>query len=116
MKLEEIKKKLEELNIEVCYGVAERKTEALKEYIVFGRDKIKVNDSKMSTTDCYEVAVVMENWIAEGFIDDIIDKLKQIGLKRTGDDIEFNYLVRNDISFEIASIKFYDTVGRSRWL
>lgn len=115
MELSKIKEKLGELNIKVYYGSAEKESQELHEYIVFGRDKTKLNSSKMSTTDYYDIAVISENWIAEGFIDEVIDALEEIGLKQSGDDVDFTYKVRNDISYEIASIKFYDTVGRSRW-
>lgn len=115
MKLEKIKNKLEELNIKVYYGSAEKSSKDLKEYIVFGRDKIKLNDSKMSTTDYYDVVIVAEGWIAEGFVDEVIEALSEIGIKKSKEDIDFKYLVRNDISYEIASVKFFDTVGRTRW-
>ncbi len=115
LKLEKIKKKLEELNIKVYYGSAEKSSKDLKEYIVFGRDKIKLNDSKMSTTDYYDVVIVVEGWIAEGFVDEVIEALSEIGIKKSKEDIDFKYLVRNDISYEIASVKFFDTVGRTRW-
>ncbi len=115
LKLEKIKNKLEELNIKVYYGSAEKSSKDLKEYIVFGRDKIKLNDSKMSTTDYYDVVIVAEGWIAEGFVDEVIEALSEIGIKKSKEDIDFKYLVRNDISYEIASVKFFDTVGRTRW-
>ena len=115
LKLEKIKKKLEELNIKVYYGSAEKSSKDLKEYIVFGRDKIKLNDSKMSTTDYYDVVIVVEGRIAEGFVDEVIEALSEIGIKKSKEDIDFKYLVRNDISYEIASVKFFDTVGRTRW-
>lgn len=115
MELTRIKKKLEELNIKVYYGSAEKNSEKLHEYIVFGRDSRKFNNTKMSTTDYYDIAVISENWIAEGFIDQVINTLEDIGLRKSDDDIDFKYAVKNDISYEIASIKFYDTVGRTRW-
>lgn len=115
MKLEKIENKLKELNIKVYYGSAEKESEELKEYIVFGRDKIKPNTGKMSNTDYYDVVVVMENWIAEGFIDELVEKLEGIGLHQAQEPIDFNYLIRNDISYEIASIKFYVTTGRVKW-
>lgn len=115
MELSKIKKRLEELNIKVYYGSAEKDAKGLHEYIVFGRDKIRLNDSKMSTTDYYDIAVISEEWIAEGFVNEVINALNEIGLKQTKDDIDFNYAVKNDVSYEIATIKFYDTVGRTRW-
>lgn len=115
MKLETIRSKLEELNIQVYYGSADSSSKDLKEYIVFGRDKISVNASKMSTTDYYEVVIVMEKWIAEGFIDEVIQALESINIKRANTDIDFKYLTRNDTAYEIASIKFFETVGRITW-
>ncbi len=115
MELSKIKKQLEELNIKVYYGSAEKESKDLNEYIVFGRDKIQLNNSKMSTTDYYEVVIISENWIAEGFIDEVIKTLKKIGLNQATNDVDFTYTVKNDSSYEIASIKFFDTVGRAKW-
>lgn len=116
MKLEKIEEALRKVVPNVYYGSAKKESESITEYIVFGRDVTRYNNSKMSTTDYYDVAIVMEGWISEETIQNVIKNMREIGFMRSSNDIEFKYLSRNDTNYEICSINFYETMGRTKWL
>lgn len=116
MKLEKIEEALKKVVPYGYYGSAKKESESITEYIVFGRDVTKYNKSKMSTTDYYDVVIVMEGWIPEETIQEVINCMREIGFRRSSNDIEFKYLSRNDTNYEICSINFYETMGRTKWL
>lgn len=106
--LTELKQQLETLNIPVCYGVADNKAVKSGEYIVFGRNKISVNQNNTAHTKRFEIVLVAENWVTENRIVEVIQCAKKVGLKVSkSTDIEIEYLSKNDLSYELVSIPFF---------
>ena len=93
----------------VFYGVA-KETDATKNvwnYIVFNRDVMKMNNNKTSFTFLYEVNIVQENYIQEGLIQDVINKMSDIGLRITDEPPEFSYVKKDDgTTVEILRLNF----------
>ena len=116
MKLEKIEEALKKVVPNAYYGSPKKESENITEYIVYGRDVNRCNKSKMSTTDYYDVVIVMEGWIPEETIQNVIKSMREIGFMRSSNDIEFKYLRRNDTIYEICSINFYEVMGRTKWL
>ena len=84
-------------------------------YFVFNRiRRTKNNNSRQDLQTFYQVHVVHEDYIPEGYIDRVIKKLEAPAdpgtkLRQTNDDIEFNYVYKGntDLVVEIATITFY---------
>ena len=93
-----LRDKLNEIDKNVFYGVAGSVEDVgnIWNYIVFGRSVMRPNDTKTAFTDVYKVAVVRENYIPEGLIDDVINKVEECGLRLSDDDAEYEYSRKND--------------------
>lgn len=84
-------------------------------YFVFNRiRRTKNNSSRQDLQTFYQVHVVHEDYIPEGYIDRVIKELEASAdqgtkLRQTNDDIEFNYVYKGntDLVVEIATITFY---------
>lgn len=84
-------------------------------YFVFNRiRRSKNNNSRQDLQTFYQVHVVHEDYIPEGYIDRVIKELEAPAdpgtkLRQTNDDIEFNYVYKGntDLVVEIATITFY---------
>ena len=108
--LYKLRDKLEELDDHVFYGIAGSREDVddIWNYIVFGRSKMSSSESKKSFTDRYEVIIVRENFIPIGFIDEVINKVEECGLKLANEDAEYKYTRKNntDLVVEILTIPF----------
>ena len=84
-------------------------------YFVFNRiRRTKNNNSRQDLQTFYQVHVVHEDYIPEGYIDRVIQALEAPAepgtkLRQTNDDIDFNYVYKGntDLVVEIATITFY---------
>lgn len=116
--LDQFKEKLEELAKDrVCpmqaveYGLLPAGQNVEKyNYLIFGRATIgKRGTSKNDFTEYYSVSIVHENYIPDGYIYRVIEKVKEIkGIKLADQDITFDYGRKSgtDMTVEVASIIF----------
>ena len=114
MILDDIKNKLEEIDQNVDYGAVKRsRKETLWNYIVFNRNVMKPNQNKTSYSEYYSVHIVRENFIPEGLVLEVINKMLEIaGMRVASTDIQYNYTTKpsTDKVVEMASIEFVKPV------
>lgn len=99
----------------VGYGGTTVKEYECWNYFVFNRIKrTKNNKSRMDRQTFYEVHIVHEDFIPEGYIDRVIEALEAESdpgtkLRQTDDDVVFNYTRKGktDLVVEIATVTFY---------
>lgn len=93
MILREIEAKLQELDPNVYYGAAwKHKADAIWDYIVFNRRVVKHSTNKTSDSDYFDVTIVRENYIPEGFDTEVIKKVCELpGVRLAGNDSVFDY-------------------------
>ena len=97
------------------YGVCNAKDLKFWNYFVFNRSKTtKKNASRMDYQTFYEVHIVHENFIPEGYVEEVVHALeaeeeKGTLLRATDDDIAYNYILKGntDVVVEMATIAFY---------
>lgn len=110
MILQDIQDKLNDIEENVFYGmVSESMNKTFWNYIVFNRSNMKPTATKQGYADVYEVHIVRENFIPDGFAEDVINKMLEIaGMRVTGDSFEYNYIQKpnTDIVVEMLSINF----------
>lgn len=130
--LNEIREKLGELKKneavpmeDVAYGLLPQGSTKKWNYFVFNRVNVKTaGKAKGDFNEYYAVHIVHEDFIPEGYIYKVIQKVLEIkGIKLAiNDDISFNYARKGntDVVVEIATIVFTkaifrgDVVGKSR--
>lgn len=110
MILNEIKKKLEEIETNVFYGMVDDSMQkTLWNYIVFNRTVMKANTNKTGYTDYFNVHIIREEWIPEGFETEVINKMLEIsGMRLSGADATYTYVPKpnTNIVVEMLSIEF----------
>jgi len=115
-KLRDKLKELEGYKDRVFYGIAKASEDKnfIWNYIVFGRVERDFSETKLSMTDVYEVVIVMEDYIPEGLINDVISKVEECGLRLKDDPAEYSYTNKNgsDITVELLSIQFTKALKR----
>lgn len=100
----------------VWYGACREKELKYWNYFVFNRLRTTKNNMQ-SRTDLqtfYQVHVIHEDYIPEGYIETVIESLQQkdesgTKLKLTNDDIQYNYTFKGSTNMvvEIATITLY---------
>lgn len=120
--LERIKKSLKTLASsddvpmeKVYYGSCTDKDLEAWNYFVFNRMKTsKAGTSKTDLQTYYQIHIVHEDYIPEGYVEKVIEKLSEkdesgTKLKLTSDDIDYNYIRKGNTSVvvEIATITMY---------
>lgn len=110
MILVDIEAKLKEIDPNVYYGSVDvSRRETVWDYIVFNRTKINRSDNKTSASDCFDVHIVRENYIPEGFENELIEKLCALpGVRLTKDDNPFVQVQKpnTNITVEMLTISF----------
>lgn len=110
MLLNDIQDKLEELDNNVFYGVVDpRMKEALWNYIVFNRTRLKSSANKTGYSDHFDVHIIRENFIPEGFDTEVIAKILEIdGVRLASEDGIYNYVQKNNtnIVVEMLTLSF----------
>lgn len=100
----------------VWYGACREKELKYWNYFVFNRRKTTKNNqgSRVDLQTIYQVHVVHEDYIPEGYLDKVINALlgkadSGTKLKLTNDDIEYNYIFKGNTNMvvEIATITLY---------
>ena len=110
MILEDIQKKLEEIDSKVFYGkVDEKEIDNEWNYIVFMRKKLRYDAQKKSFSDVFVVAVIRENFIPDGLETDVIEAVCTInGMRVSGTDGDYNYVQKPNTNtvVEILTLEF----------
>ena len=99
----------------VWYGACREKELKNWNYFVFNRLKTtKNNNSKVDYQTVYQVHIVHEDYIPEGYVETVIDALLEQAesgtkLKPTNDDVQYNYIFKGNTNMvvEIATITLY---------
>lgn len=100
----------------VWYGACREKELKNWNYFVFNRLKTTKNNqgSKVDLQTVYQVHVVHEDYIPEGYVETVISALQEkdesgTKLKLTNDDIQYNYTFKGSTNMvvEIATITVY---------
>lgn len=99
----------------VWYGACQEKQLSHWNYFVFNRLKTtKNNTSKVDYQTFYQVHIVHEDYIPEGYVTAVIDALTEQSesgtkLKPTNDDVTYNYTWKGNTNMivEIATITLY---------
>lgn len=99
----------------VWYGACQVEKLEHWNYFVFNRLKTtKNNNSKVDYQTFYQVHIVHEDYIPEGYVQTVIEALEAqdasgTKLKPTNDDVTYNYTFKGNTNMvvEIATITFY---------
>lgn len=97
----------------VWYGACRTKDLGEWNYFVFNRKKTTKSSNKLDFQTYYEVHVVHEDYIPEGYIETVIKALESQSdgakLKCTSDDIAYDYAFKGNTGMvvEIATITFF---------
>lgn len=110
MLLEDIQKKLEEIDNNVFYGMADEQRIADEwNYIVFMRKALSISDTKQGYSDRFTVAIIRENFIPEGLEIQVVDKLLEIsGMRLASPDCPYSYIKKPNTNavVELLTIEF----------
>ena len=97
----------------VSYGIQERDDIPEWNYFVFNRIHTKKSSNGVDRQTYYQVHIVHENYIPEGFVDKVIEKLESrtedgTKIRQTSDDIQYDYAFKGgtNLVVEIATITF----------
>lgn len=105
----EIRKKLEEIDPLVFYGMAGNlREDVLWNYIVFFRDSRKATDNRTGKTYTFHVAIVRENEIPEGLDGEVITKVMELPGVRLSGDAQYSYIRKKNTgaAVEVLDITF----------
>ena len=104
--IEEIKTKLQELGENVQVGVC-RKGDTWDCLLIRKRRISKNGTSRMDYSFYVSVSIIKENEIPEGLEFRIIDKMKELGFRQSGEEISYDYeMDQNEVIVEVANITF----------
>lgn len=111
MLLEDIQNKLNEIDSNVFYGMAnEEKITDKWDYIVFMRKALSISDTRQGYTDRFTVAIIREDFIAEGLDMQVIEKMLEIpGMRLASADCPYSYVKKpntTNVVVEILTIEF----------
>lgn len=96
----------------VYYGACTAKEMTRWNYMVFNRRDRSKSSNKVDYQTTYELHIIHEDYIPEGYIDKAISTLENCAgakLKATSDPIQYEYTTKgsSDVVIEIATITFY---------
>ena len=105
----------------VYYGACREEKLDRWNYFVFNRLKTtKNNSSKMDYQTFYQVHIVHEDYIPEGYVEAVIGELSKKAegstkLRPTNDDVNYNYTFKGgtNVVVEIATITIYHPETRA---
>lgn len=104
--LEQIKSKLMEIEPKVFYGVGRYADGDSWDCIVFGRRRRK--NAGSSCIQIWFLAIIKEEFIPEGMEEKVIEKMRELGLKRTDSEEEYGYFEKSgECTVEICTMEFY---------
>lgn len=93
MILDDIKNKLESIDDNVYYGMADKnKADDEWNYIVFSRRTLDPSTNKTGYSDYFDVAIIREDYIPEGIDEQVIKAMTEIkGMRLTDEGGEYGY-------------------------
>ena len=107
--LDKLKEILEAMDSNLYYGQVAKAPEKWN-YTTFNRSTIsKAGKSKMDFCEYYEVHIVRENYVSEGYVYELIKRvLAGTRLRLADKDVEFEYFLKGntELSVEVATITF----------
>ena len=110
MILNDIKKKLLEVDPNVFYGMVDNSIrETVWNYTVFERKRIAINANKNGFSYYFTVHIIRENFIPEGLDRTVISKICEIpGMRVADNDPVFTYVAKpnTNVVVEMLSIDF----------
>lgn len=110
MILADIEAKLKELDPNVYYGMVDESVKiTVWDYIVFNRTSITHSTNKTAATDRFDVHVIRENYVPEGFDMAVIEALCSLpGVRLAGSECSFAYVQKpnTNIVVEMLTIPF----------
>lgn len=108
--LGDIQKALESFGLPVWYGRTFSKEKDKWDYFVFNRTTInKSGSSKVDFNYNYQIHIIMEDYIPEGFEMAVINAItSKTKLKLSATPMQFNYVTKNntDMVVEMLTIEF----------
>lgn len=111
--LGKIQDTLEEFNLPVWYGKTFAKEKDKWNYFVFNRKEFGKNGiSKIDFNYYYQVHIIMENYIPEGFEQQVIKAIQDnTKLKLRDQPMQFNYVTKKntDMIVEMLTLEFTKT-------
>ena len=112
--LEQLQEVLECFGYPVYYGRSFCKPQDAWNYIVFNRQRIdKAGKSNCDFNYYYQVHIIMEDYIPEGFEINVIKSIQEnVRLKLVDTPMQFNYTTKNstDMVVEMLTITFTKSV------
>lgn len=101
-----IKEKLQKIDPIVDYGLGKFDSRKVWDCIIYNKQSTKISGNQI--TDYYKVIIVREDMIPEGIVQEVIGKLKELGLKPTEAQAEYVYVFKSkDIVVESCFLEFY---------
>lgn len=111
--LNKLKKALEQFNMPAYYGQSTHKGN-IWDYFVFKRSHTKkAGKSSCDFLQYYQLAIIKEDYIPEGFEFEVIKAvIEATGLRLADSDFTYNYTLKNDTDLvvEVLIIEFVKTI------
>mgnify|MGYP006999055460 FL=1 len=111
--LEKIEEALASFGLPVWYGKTFCKVDDKWNYFVFNKKQLnRSGKNKIDFNYDYQVHIIMENYIEEGFEQKVIKKIKEnTNLKLIDQPMQFNYVQKNNTNLvvEILTLEFTKT-------
>ena len=108
--LSKIQETLETFNLSAYYGRTFCKEKDKWNYFVFNRKEFcKTGTSRTDLNYYYQVHIIMEDYIPEGFEQEVIKAIQEnTGLKLRDQPMQFNYTTKNntDMVIEMLTLEF----------
>lgn len=108
-----IQENLETFGLPVWYGKTFCKEKDSWNYFVFNRKEFnRSGNSRVDFNYYYQVHIIMENYIPEGFEQEVIKKITEnTRLKLVDQPMQFNYVTKNstDMVVEMLTLEFTKT-------
>lgn len=115
--LAKIRDTLEEFNLPVYYGRTFCKEKDKWNYFVFNRKELdRSGKSRIDFNYYYQVHIIMEDYIPEGFEQEVIKKITEnTRLKLIDQPMKFNYVTKNNTNMvvEMLTLEFTKTLKGS---
>ena len=96
----------------VWYGACRAQNLPRWNYFVFNRKKTTKSSNRLDFQTFYEIHVIHEDYIPEGYIETVVRALEartDVTLKATSDDVVYSYTFKGgtDMVVEVATITIY---------
>lgn len=112
--LNKLKNLLEQFEMPVYYGRSSHKANEDWNYFVFNKGRIrKSGTSKTDLNYYYQVHIIQEDYIPEGFEIDVIRKiLDNTNLRLSDSEMDYNYTMKNNTNMVVEMLSIEFTVSK----